>query len=51
MDKVWPAWGEELKWEFLCCLLKECPQDRENQGRKSEQTNVLSKDVISNAIA
>ena len=44
--------GEKrLKWGFLCCLLSECPQDKENQGSKTEQTNVLSKDVISNGIA
>ena len=35
---------------FACCLLSECPQDKENQGSKTEQTNVLSKDVISNGI-
>ena len=44
MDRVWPGWGEETEWGFLCCLLSECPQDKANQGRRTEQTNVLSKD-------
>ena len=30
--------------------MSESPQDKENQGSKTEQTNVLSKDVISNGI-
>ena len=51
MDRVWPGWGKEAEMGIpLHAVYWVNKQDKENQGSKTEQTNVLSKDVISNGI-